>query len=202
MNKHEAIQKLLGEVERAVPDVRGCAVASRDGLPVASTMPGADASRVAAMAATVLALGARVAEATHLGGFKETVIQGDAGTFVTYGAGDAVLAVLVGSDANLGLVHLEARRAASSLATLLSTDMEAAPAVAPAHAARPAPAPAPAPAPIVAQAPTPPPPPPAPVPAPAFASAASPSPAPPAPAPMFGAPAAGGTNGNGAAAKD
>jgi uncharacterized protein len=136
MTKHETLLRALLAVEREVPDIRGCALASRDGLPIVSTMPGTDASRLAAMAATVLALGARVAESTELGAYEETVIQGATGTFVTYGAGDAVLAVLAGPAANLGLVHLEARRAAEHVASVLANPTPAPTATpAPAHAA-------------------------------------------------------------------
>lgn len=155
MTKHETLHRALQAVEREVPDIRGCALASRDGLPIASTMTGTDASRLAAMAATVLALGARVAESTDLGTYEETVIQGDAGTFVTYGAGEAVLAVLAGPGANLGMVHLEARRAAEQIAAVLAapTPAPAPPAVAPTPTPTPTPTPAPTP---VAAAPAPP----------------------------------------------
>jgi predicted regulator of Ras-like GTPase activity (Roadblock/LC7/MglB family) len=155
MTKQETLQRALLAVEREVPDIRGCALASRDGLPIVSTMPGTDASRLAAMAATVLALGARVAGSTDLGAYEETVIQGAAGTFVTYGAGDAVLAVLVGPGANLGLVHLEARRAVEHIAQVLAAPT--APVAAPAPAAAPAPTPAatPAPTPVGVPAATP-----------------------------------------------
>lgn len=155
MTKHETLQRALIAVEREVPDIRGCALASRDGLPIVSTMPGTDASRLAAMAATVLALGARVAESTELGTYEETVIQGTAGTFVTYGAGDAVLAVLAGPGANLGLVHLEARRAVEQIAQILAAPTPPAAAPAPTPAAAPAPAHV-APAPAAAVAATPP----------------------------------------------
>lgn len=175
MTKQETLQRALLAVEREVPDIRGCALASRDGLPIVSTMPGTDASRLAAMAATVLALGARVAESTDLGAYEETVIQGAAGTFVTYGAGDAVLAVLVGPGANLGLVHLEARRAVEHIAQVLAAPTP------------PAPAPAAAPAPTPAATPTP-----APVAVPAAPPAATFS------IPVPGASNGTGTNGNGA----
>jgi predicted regulator of Ras-like GTPase activity (Roadblock/LC7/MglB family) len=154
MTKQETLQRALLAVEREVPDIRGCALASRDGLPIVSTMPGTDASRLAAMAATVLALGARVAESTDLGAYEETVIQGTAGTFVTYGAGDAVLAVLVGPGANLGLVHLEARRAVEHIAQVLTAPV-AAPAPAPAAAPAPTPAATPTPTPVAVPAATP-----------------------------------------------
>ena len=122
MSKQEQLQHVLDELQEEVSDVQGAMLASRDGLPIVSTMDPNDASRVAAMAATVLALGARVVETTGLGTFDEAVIQSDNGTFVVYDAGDvAALAVMAQARANLGLVHIEARRAAEVLAHLMAS---------------------------------------------------------------------------------
>ena len=123
MSKQEQLQHVLDELQDEVSDVQGAMLASRDGLPIVSTMDPNDASRVAAMAATVLALGARVVETTGLGSFDEAVIQSDNGTFVVYDAGEyAALAVMAQARANLGLVHIEARRAAEVLAHLMLRD--------------------------------------------------------------------------------
>jgi uncharacterized protein len=122
VSKQEQLQHVLDELQEEVSDVQGAMLASRDGLPIVSTMDPVDASRVAAMAATVLALGARVVETTGLGTFDEAVIQSDNGTFVVYDAGDlAALAVMAQARANLGLVHIEARRAAEVLAHLMAS---------------------------------------------------------------------------------
>lgn len=136
-SKQEQLQRTLEAIGTAVPDVEGALLASRDGLAIAAHLRGADPSRVAAMAATVLALGTTVVDTCRIGPFEETVIQGDAGVFVVYDAGDlAVLAVLARRRANLGLVHLESRRAAAELARLLAAYVDQPAAVPPpAHAA-------------------------------------------------------------------
>ena len=122
MSKQDQLQHVLDGLEAEVPDVEGAMLASRDGLPIASTFNPSDASRVAAMAATVLSLGSRVVETTGLGTFEETVIQSANGTFIVYDAGDvAALAVVTRSGANIGLVHIEARRAAEILAHLMAS---------------------------------------------------------------------------------
>ena len=121
MSKQEQLQKVLDALADEVQDVNGAMLASRDGLPIVSTLNPVDASRVAAMAATVLSLGARVVETTGLGQFEEAVIQGANGTFIVYDSGSmATLAVLAKEGANLGLIHIEARRCAEVLAHLMA----------------------------------------------------------------------------------
>lgn len=121
MNKQEQLHQVLTSLSEEVPDVRGALLASRDGLPIVSTLSVAEAGRVAAMAATVVALATRVVDTIGLGHFEETVVQSDSGMFIVYNAGDlAVLSVLAQRGATLGLVHLEARRAAESVDRLLT----------------------------------------------------------------------------------
>lgn len=121
MNKQEQLRVALESLTEAVPDIDAALLASRDGLVIGSTS-GADGSRAAAMAATVLALGDRVVKMLCLGRFEESVIESPAGTFVVYAAGDlAVLAVAARGGSNLGLLHLESRRTADTLGRLLSS---------------------------------------------------------------------------------
>ena len=122
MNRQEQLHEIVAGLTSEVVDIKGAILASRDGLAIASSFEGDDTtSRVAAMAATVFALGARVVESTGLGTFEETVIQSADGVFVAYNAGDrAVLALLARPEANLGLVHLEARRTAEVVAHLIA----------------------------------------------------------------------------------
>ena len=152
MNKQEQLQRVLASLSVDVPDVRGALLASRDGLPIVSSLAATEAGRVAAMAATVVALATRVVDTIGLGSFEETVVQSDGGMFIVYDAGElAVLAVLAHRGATLGLVHIEARRAAAVVDQLLtayrdevrSAAANGAPAPAPAPVA-PTPAPAPA----------------------------------------------------------
>jgi predicted regulator of Ras-like GTPase activity (Roadblock/LC7/MglB family) len=120
MTKQEQITQLLEALKRSLPEVREAMVASPDGLPIA-TLGGQDtAARIAAMAATALGLGRRIAQTTQLGGMREVVVRGDQGYFVIYQAGEkGVLGITTPADANLGLLHLEAREVARALADIL-----------------------------------------------------------------------------------
>jgi predicted regulator of Ras-like GTPase activity (Roadblock/LC7/MglB family) len=125
VNKQEQLQQVLASLSADVPEIRGALLASRDGLPIVSSLSTAEAGRVAAMAATVVALATRVVDTIGLGQFEETVVQSDGGMFVVYDAGElAVLAVLAQRGATLGLVHLEARRAAEAVDQLLAAYRE------------------------------------------------------------------------------
>ena len=81
-------------------------VASRDGLPLASTFPAAEAPRVAAMAASVVGLAEEIL-ADAGAGTSTTIVRGAAGCLVVHPAGaGAVVAARTGANPNLGLVHL------------------------------------------------------------------------------------------------
>jgi predicted regulator of Ras-like GTPase activity (Roadblock/LC7/MglB family) len=79
-----------------------------------------DSPRTAAMAATALGLGRRVVEVFGHGDFQETLTRGSDGYLVVYSAGPrGVLAVMAPAQANLGLLHHEARRVAAHIAEIL-----------------------------------------------------------------------------------
>lgn len=121
MSRHLHLSSLLDQIQTEVPGVRAAVLASRDGLAMASTLDGNEGSRVAAMAATVHAVGHRVSATAELGAVQETVIRSGSTTFVVYDAGaTAVLAVLADGDCNLGFIHLESRRTAATLSELLT----------------------------------------------------------------------------------
>lgn len=120
MTRQEELSTLIRGLRAAVPEVSGVMVASVDGLPIVHDFLEGEAPRIAAMAATSLGLGKRIATSLRLGEFQETVIRGQSGYFVVYEAGEnAVLAVALPAGANLGLVHLEAREVAKRLRELL-----------------------------------------------------------------------------------
>lgn len=128
MTKQVQLQAVIDGLIAEVADVQAAVVASRDGLSMAATIGGGEGSRVAAMAATVHAVGNRVASTTDLGTIEETVIRGDEMTFVVYDAGEpAVLALLAPGDCNLGMIHLEGRRAAGIVGQLLTEVHDAPP---------------------------------------------------------------------------
>jgi predicted regulator of Ras-like GTPase activity (Roadblock/LC7/MglB family) len=118
----KVVDDALYELRTRVPDVMGVLVASVDGLPLAQIVHEGDPPSLAAMASTAAGLSKRIVEFMGLGGFAECVVRGDNGYLAVYSAGPvAVLAVIAAEGANLGRVHLEARRAATTIATALET---------------------------------------------------------------------------------
>jgi predicted regulator of Ras-like GTPase activity (Roadblock/LC7/MglB family) len=114
------IQRAVFELRGAISDVVGAIVASVDGLPMAHDVHGHDPAGIAAMAATAAGLGKRIVGDFDFGGFAECVVRAEGGYFVVYSVGRvAVLAVMASEGANLGRVHLEARRCATKIASAL-----------------------------------------------------------------------------------
>jgi len=116
-SKKEVFNEQIQSLRQSIPELQGVMITATDGLPIAFDFPSAEAARIAAMAATAIGIGKRVSESTELGEFKEMVIQSEKGYLVVYKSGDkGVLAVKAPSLANLGLIHLEARSTAETLA--------------------------------------------------------------------------------------
>jgi len=81
---------------------------------------GLDEDRVGAMNAAMLTLGDRSAQELGRGDLEQVMIKGQNGYIImTYAGNDAVLSVLARAHAKLGLIFLDAKRAAQSLAKLL-----------------------------------------------------------------------------------
>jgi predicted regulator of Ras-like GTPase activity (Roadblock/LC7/MglB family) len=118
--RQEELLTLVRNLRTAVPEIQGVMLASQDGLPIVHDFPETEAPRIAAMAATSLGLGKRIAATLRLGDFQEAVVRGASGYLVVYDVGDkAVLALSAPASANLGLVHLEARETAQKIKGLL-----------------------------------------------------------------------------------
>ncbi|VVM06654.1 hypothetical protein MAMC_01162 [Methylacidimicrobium cyclopophantes] len=116
----DELNTALGRLRAAVPELSAALVATTDGLPVAHSLNAGDANRLAAMAATALGLGRRICETFGGGEFRETSVSGDQGQMFIYSAGSkAVLGVVARLGANVGLIHLEARAAASEVSLIL-----------------------------------------------------------------------------------
>ena len=75
---------------------------------------------VSAMSAAMLALGERIAQELGRGALDQVIIRGDNGYVLMTAVNDkAVLTVLVGEDAKLGLALLDLQRTAAGLRELL-----------------------------------------------------------------------------------
>ena len=123
VSKQQELHEVLRGFHDAVDGVQGAVLATRDGLPVVSTLTDARAETVAAMAATVVALADQAMPAERQdsdGDAGHTVIRGSAGCLVVCAAGtQGVLAVQTTAHPNIGLVNVEAPAAARQLAGLL-----------------------------------------------------------------------------------
>lgn len=114
---NDALRRLVSNT----PDLEGAATVSLDGLILASVLPtGSDEDRVSAMAAALLSLGERTVQELQRGTLEQVYVRGDNGYVILMAAGEeAVLEVIAGSGAKLGMVLLDMKRAAQEIAKLL-----------------------------------------------------------------------------------
>lgn len=117
----EQMQQSLKTLVSNTPDLEGAATVSLDGLILASVLPaGTDEDRVSAMAAALLSLGERTAEELQRGTLEQVYVKGDSGYIILMQAGsEAVLEVIAGKGAKLGMVLLDMKRAAQEITRLL-----------------------------------------------------------------------------------
>lgn len=118
---HEAAVRTELEGLRArLPEVTGALAATADGLLLAADAPDVQAEGFAALTAAALGVGLRLTEGAGQQALRELVVRSETGCVVLHAAGrDAVLAVIAGPRANVGRLHLEARRSCARLAELL-----------------------------------------------------------------------------------
>ncbi len=104
------------------PDVEATALVRTDGLTIASILPtDVEEDRVSAMSASMLSLGERIALELGRGHLDQVYIKGKTGYVLLTAVGDnAVLTVMARSDARLGLLLLDMRRAANDLQKLMT----------------------------------------------------------------------------------
>ncbi|MDX1999387.1 MAG: roadblock/LC7 domain-containing protein [Thermoanaerobaculia bacterium] len=117
----EQMQQVLRTLVTSTPDVEGAAVVSVDGLVLTSVLPaGMDEDRVSAMAAALLSLGERSSGELQRGTLEQVYVKGSNGYLVlAQVGGEAVLQVIAGPAAKLGMVFLDMKRAAQELARLV-----------------------------------------------------------------------------------
>ena len=115
------IERILLELQSRVPDLEGLAVVSREGLPIASMLfTTADEDRIGAMTAASLSLSDRMVLELERGKMDQLIITGTNGLVIIRDAGEhAVLVGIAKTNAKLGLVLLEIKRAAQKLAGLI-----------------------------------------------------------------------------------
>ena len=94
----------------SVVGVHGSMVATSDGLLVAHDIPDMEPTRIAAIVSTTFGLASQATQATGRGPFREAVARGGSGYLAVFAAGrSAVVAVMGGSELNVGMLHYEMR---------------------------------------------------------------------------------------------
>jgi uncharacterized protein len=119
--REDVLKSVLNELNGTSADIEASAVISTDGLMMAAMLPqGLDQDRVGAMSAALLSLGDRTASELLRGDLEQVLIKGDEGYVLMTHAGDeAVLTVLAKTEAKLGLIFLDVKRAAASVAKVI-----------------------------------------------------------------------------------
>jgi len=117
----DMFQQALEDLNGSTADIEACALISTDGLMIAAALPhGMDEDRIGAMSAALLSLGDRTARELARGALERVLIQGERGYVIMSSAGpEAVLTVLAKSNAKLGLIFLDIKRAAETLSKLI-----------------------------------------------------------------------------------
>jgi len=102
-------------------DMLGAVAVSMDCIVLASRMAtDVNADRVGAVAATMVGVTRRVSNELKIGLTEEAIIKADNGFFMVLPAGEqSLLAVTLRQGANLGMVRIEARDAATSISKIL-----------------------------------------------------------------------------------
>jgi hypothetical protein len=123
MTVDPAVLSELDRLRGRVPELSGSVLATTDGLVVAHDAHGIEPDSIAALAAAHLALARRFAQAVGHGSLRESVVECDRGYLTSYTAGpNALLTLVTSGDANLAMVHLEARRCVRRLVRILALE--------------------------------------------------------------------------------
>ncbi|MFI6598133.1 roadblock/LC7 domain-containing protein [Nonomuraea sp. NPDC050536] len=119
MELREELLKEMILLRERNPSVDGSLACTVDGLTIASDLRGEPEEQAAALSAAVLAMSRRMMALAGRGALEETLISGTAGFAAFYAAGPTiVLTVLAEPGTNLGLLRLEGRKTAASVAAI------------------------------------------------------------------------------------
>ncbi|ACV24011.1 roadblock/LC7 domain-containing protein [Methanocaldococcus fervens] len=96
--------------------IKGSMVVGKDGLVIASQLPGnIDAELVGAMASASFGAAERTAAELGMGNLEQTMIEGEHGKVLMVDAGEGILVVLADAKVNLGLIRITMKRTAEKI---------------------------------------------------------------------------------------
>jgi len=121
LSRSQQLVEELKKLQISSPDIQASAIVSADGLIIASALPhNVEEDRVSAMSAAMLSLGERISLELRRGELDQVYIRGDNGYVMLMAVGeDAVLTIMAGVDAKLGLIFLDIKRTAEVLKGLI-----------------------------------------------------------------------------------
>ncbi|ACX72362.1 Roadblock/LC7 family protein [Methanocaldococcus vulcanius M7] len=109
------IDRVLLELNKT-EGIKGSMVVGKDGLVIASQLPGSvDAELVGAMASAAFGAAERTAAEIGMGNLEQTMIEGEHGKTLMVDAGEGILVVLTDAKVNLGLIRITMKRAAEKV---------------------------------------------------------------------------------------
>jgi len=120
--KIDVLNQTLLELLESNADIKAALVVSPDGLVIASQLGGisTEPDVVSAMSAAFLGLAKRAIKTLKCGDLSEVVAQGTESSLRIYACGEkAVLAIVTKSNANIGLINIDAREAAKKVIEIL-----------------------------------------------------------------------------------
>ncbi len=117
----DMLTSILSELNGTSADIEASGIISTDGLMMAAQLPaGMDEDRVGAMSAAMLSLGDRTSQELERGDLEQVLVKGQHGyVLMAYAGKEAVVTVLAKPNAKLGLIFLDVKRAAESIAQLI-----------------------------------------------------------------------------------
>ena len=118
--KKEKLTKTLHAL-RAIGDIQGSSVISRDGLVIASDLSReTDEDTFAAMSATMQGAAETAVSELRQGNLRQIIVDADKGKIITISAGEkAILVILAKPKINLGLALLELGKASGKISNVL-----------------------------------------------------------------------------------
>lgn len=124
----DILEDRLRELTEGIPGIQGTVIVSYEGFVVAAYPPAdgdthqsTSTPQVAAMAATLIALGENALTRLAQGKIERLLVEGNSGAMIVYPINrNAALAAMVDKQAKLGLTLLTISQAASFFGTILS----------------------------------------------------------------------------------
>jgi len=120
-SKTEQIGEVLRQLRMSSPDIFGTAVVSLDGFLIAANAPSEiDEELVSGMSAALLGVGERISKEMMRAPLNQIFVKSEKGYIILNSVGEeAVLVLLVTSEAKLGLIFLELRRIVPELQKII-----------------------------------------------------------------------------------